>query len=84
VVTTADGTMALILIAATTATAAAVATVAVAATAAEEVWRRRWGPQDGCVCSVSSDGGRQKIAKAVWRFHPTSRRHVFEAVLKHG
>jgi hypothetical protein len=80
VATTADGTMALI--AATTTTAAAVATVA--ATAAEEVWRRRGGVRNGCVCPVSSDGGRQKITKAVWRFHPTSRRHVFDAVLKHG
>ena len=36
------------------------------------------------MCQVSSDGGRQKIAKAIWRFHPTARRHVFDAVLKHG
>jgi hypothetical protein len=38
----------------------------------------------GWMCQVSSDGGRQKIAKAIWRFHPTARRHVFDAVLKHG
>jgi hypothetical protein len=31
-----------------------------------------------------SDGGRQKIAKATWRFHPPARRHVFDTVLKHG
>jgi hypothetical protein len=36
------------------------------------------------MCRVSSDGGRQKIAKAIWQFHPTARRHVFDAVLKHG
>jgi hypothetical protein len=38
----------------------------------------------GWMCRVSSDGGRQKIAKAIWQFHPTARRHVFDAVLKHG
>jgi hypothetical protein len=28
--------------------------------------------------------GRQKIAKANWRFHPPAKRPVFDAVLKHG
>jgi hypothetical protein len=36
------------------------------------------------MCRVSSDGGRQKVAKAIWQFHPSARRHVFDAVLKHG
>jgi hypothetical protein len=28
--------------------------------------------------------GHQKIAKAIWRFHPPVRCHVFDALLKHG
>jgi hypothetical protein len=76
--TTAAGTMALI--AATTTTAAAVATVA--ATAAE-VWRRRGGVcRDGCV------GCRRwwspENCKSHLAISPTARRHVFDAVLKHG
>jgi hypothetical protein len=50
------------LIAATTTTAAAVATVA--ATAAEVWWRRGGVGSAGMMCRVSSDGGRQKIAKS--------------------
>ena len=73
---TADGTMALI--AATTTTAAAVATVA--ATAAEE------GSGGGGAGSAGMDVSgvvrwwSQENRKAIWRFHPTARRHVFDAV----
>jgi hypothetical protein len=71
------------LIAATTTSAAAVATVA--ATDGCSLAEEGRGLQGWMyMCRVSSDGGRQKIAKAIWRFHPTARRHVFDAVLKHG
>ena len=53
--------------------------------------RRRWWPEaataaEECsgVCRRAVAEGRQKIAKAIWRFHPPARRHVFDAVLKHG
>ena len=40
----------------------------------------------GC-CEVRRDGsgveGRQKIAKAIWPFHPPVSSRVFDAVLKH-
>jgi hypothetical protein len=81
VATTADGTMALIAVTMTTAVAVAM----VAAMAAEEGSGGGGAGSAGMdvSCWVSSDGGRQKISKAIWRFHPTVRCHVFDAVLKH-
>ena len=66
---TADGTMMVIEVMTTTA-----AGVAEGGDGCGRVfWRRR---------AVAE--GHQKIAKAIWRFHPPARRHVFDAVLKHS
>ena len=65
-------------------TTTAVAVTTVAATAAEEGSGGGGAESaEGWMCWVLSDGGCHKIAKAIWRFHPTARRHVFDAVLKH-
>ena len=61
----------------------AVAVVTVVVTAVEEGFGRGGVGLQGWMCRVSSDGGCQKIAKAIWRFHPTVGRHVFDPVLKH-
>ena len=78
----AGGTMTVI--AATTTTATAVSTEE-AATAASETKECSGG---GGHREVHRDEpgirGLSEKCKAIWQFHPPARRHVFDAVLKHG